>query len=289
LAQRGDLHAGQTFGEYRIVRLLGKGGMGAVYEAEQLDAGRRVALKVLSYAPESTAARQRFLREGRLAAAVNHPNSVYVFGTEDIDGAPVITMEYVSGGTLAEALKRDGPMPPGKAVDAILQVIAGLEGAAGYGVLHRDIKPSNCFIEDDGTIKVGDFGLSISTLARDDLRLTVSGVMMGTPAFASPEQLRGDELDVRSDIYSVGVTLFQLLTGRTPFHADNVVALVATVLEKPADSPKKLAPKIPDGLAAVVLRCLAKQPARRFRDYDALRQALQPYSSTAPTPATLGL
>ena len=134
------------FGGYRVLRLLGKGGMGAVYEAEQLDTGLRVALKVLSYAPESAAARQRFLREGRLAASVNHPNSVYIYGTEEIDGTPVITMEYVAGGTLSERLKRDGPLPAGAAVDVILQIIAGLEAAAAKGVLHRDIKPSNCFI-----------------------------------------------------------------------------------------------------------------------------------------------
>lgn len=280
---------GCSFGDYRIVRLLGRGGMGAVFEAEQIESGRRVALKVLSHAPDSPTARQRFLREGRLAASINHPNSVYIFGTEEIDGTPVITMEYVSGGTLAELVERQGPMPVGEAVDTIQQIITGLEAAAKKGVLHRDVKPSNCFIEAGGAVKVGDFGLSVSTLARDQTNVTVAGTMMGTPAYASPEQLRGDELDIRSDIYSVGVTLYFLLTGRTPFQSENMISLIATVLEKPAPSPGTVRPEIPEALAAIVLRCLAKQPEQRFKDYEQLQQALLPLGSAEPTAAPLGL
>jgi len=279
---------GQPFGGYRLVQLLGKGGMGAVYEAEQLDSGRRVALKVLSHSLDSADARARFLREGRLAASINHPNSVYIYGTEEIEGTPAIAMELVPGGTLEQRIKEKGPMPVAEAVDAILQIIEGLEAALAVGVLHRDVKPSNCFIENDGTVKVGDFGLSISTKGRAETNLTVSGTFMGTPAFASPEQLRGDELDVRSDIYAVGVTLYYLLTGKTPFRADNLVRFVATVLERPAESPATLRREIPKGLCAAVLRCLEKQPARRFRNYGELRAALLPYASAAPTPATLG-
>ena len=199
------------FGGYRILRLLGKGGMGAVYEAEELASGRRVALKVLGHSLDSADTRKRFIREGRLAASINHPNSVYVFGTEEIEGAPVITMELVPGGTLHERVKDGGPMPVADAVDAILQIIAGLEAAHAVGILHRDIKPSNCFIEPSGTVKVGDFGLSISTLSRGDSALTLAGSILGTPEFSSPEQLRGEELNVRSDIYSVGMTLYYLL------------------------------------------------------------------------------
>ena len=183
-------------GGYRILRALGKGGMGAVYEAEEIESGRRVALKVLSQALDSPEARRRFLREGRMAASVNHPNTVYVFGTDEIDGQPVIAMELVGGGTLQERVKEGQPMAVAGAVDAILQVIAGLEAAAAMGVLHRDIKPSNCFVETDGTIKVGDFGLSRSTAARQETKLTLTGSFLGTPAFSSPEQLRGDEFSM---------------------------------------------------------------------------------------------
>jgi hypothetical protein len=280
---------GRLFGGYRILRPLGKGGMGTVYEAEELATGRRLALKVLSHSLDSEQARTPFFREGRLAASLNHPNSVYVFGTEEIDGMPVITMELAPGGTLQELIERKGPLPVTQAVDAILQIIAGLEAAASGGVLHRDVKPSNCFLDSDGAVKVGDFGLSISTLARGEVNLTTPGALLGTPAYASPEQLRGDELDSRSDIYAVGVTLYYLLTGRTPFTADNMVRLLATVLERQPESPRKLRPEIPEELAQVILRCLAKQPAQRFRSYNELRLALLPFTSAVSAPASAGL
>jgi hypothetical protein len=280
---------GDTFGHYRITRLLGQGGMGAVFEAEDLDSGRRVALKVLGHRLDSPEARSRFFREGRLAASINHPNSVYVFGTEDIAGIPVIAMELVAGGTLQERVSQHGPMPVAEVVDSALQIIAGLEAAQRVGVLHRDIKPSNCFVEADGTVKIGDFGLSISTFVRTEPTLTAEGAFLGTPAFSSPEQLRGDELTIRSDIYSVGVTLYYLLTGHHPFEAPDLVRLLATVLERRADSPALRRPELPGGLCQTVLRCLEKDPEKRFHSYDELRHALLPYASAAPTPATLGL
>jgi hypothetical protein len=286
---RGLPQPGDLFGHYRIVRLLGQGGMGAAFEADDLDSGRCIALKVLSHTLDSPEARERFFREGRLAASINHPNSVYVFGTEEIGGTPVIAMELVSGGTLQERVSARGPLPVGEAVDAVLQIIAGLEAAQQIGILHRDVKPSNCFRDADGTVKIGDFGLSISTAIRTEHALTASGAFLGTPAFCSPEQLRGDELNVRSDMYSIGATLFYLLTGRTPFEAKNQVQLLATVLEQRAPSPKQFRTDIPKGLARVILRCLEKQPGERFKNYPDLARALSSYSSIAPTPATLGL
>lgn len=287
-ARNAPLEPGDQFGGYRIVRRLGKGGMGAVYEAEHLESGRLVALKVLDHSLDSPDARKRFLREGRLAASVNHPNSVYVFGTEEIQDTPAISMELVAGGTLQGRLQQEGPLPVGETIDVILQVIAGLEAAQAVGVLHRDIKPANCFVDNDGTVKVGDFGLSISTAPRTESNVTAEGVFLGTPAFSSPEQLRGDELDVRSDIFAVGVTLYYLLTGRTPFEASNYVQLLAKVLESPAPSPASVRSEIPRDLGKAVLRCLEKQPRARFGSYDELRQTLLPFSSAASTPATLG-
>jgi uncharacterized RDD family membrane protein YckC len=276
------------FGGYRVLRLLGRGGMGAVYEAEQHATGRRVALKVLGHTIDSPEMRKRFLREGRLAASVNHPNSVYIFGTEEIDGAPVIAMELVAGGTLRDRIRK-GPLPVREAVDATLQLIAGLEAAASAGVLHRDVKPANCFVTPDGTAKVGDFGLSVSTLARHDSQLTASGVMLGTPSYAPPEQLRGDELDVRADIYSVGATLYSLLTGRPPHEGDNAVQVVAAVLDKAPKPIAEFRKDVPPGLAQVIARCLAKKRDDRFADYAALRDALTPFSSQAREAAPLGL
>src|SRR6516162_8009770 len=134
-------------------------------------------------------------------------------------------------------------------------MIEGLEAAQRVGILHRDIKPSNCFIGEDGAVKIGDFGLSISTAVRTEPALTATGAFLGTPAFCSPEQLRGEELSTRSDMYSVGATLFNLLTGRTSFEAPNLVQMLATVLEQRPPSPRQFRPEIPQGLARVVLRC----------------------------------
>jgi serine/threonine protein kinase len=288
-ATRAQPRLGDTFGPYRILRQLGQGGMGVVFEAEEQETGRRVALKVIGRQFDSLRDRTRFLREGRLAASINHPNSVYVFGTDEIGGTPTISMELVAGGTLSDRVKNTGPMPIPAAVDAILQIIAGLEAAQAIGILHRDVKPGNCFEDADGTVKIGDFGLSISTAARAEATVTAPGTMVGTPAFCSPEQLRGDELNARSDMYSVGGTLFYLLTGRVPFEGHNLAQLTANVLEKPTPSPRDFRKEIPKGLANVVVRCLAKQPADRFKSYDDLRQALAPYASASPTPATLSL
>jgi len=280
---------GEEFGAYRILRLLGRGGMGEVYEAEHLTSGRRVALKVMGHALASEKDRKRFLREGRLAASVSHPNVVYIYGSEEISGSPVIAMELVSSGTLKDRIKREGPLPPAQAVDAALEIIAGLEAAQNTGVLHRDIKPANCFVGADGTVKVGDFGLSISTIARGESLLTASGSVLGTPAYASPEQLRGEELDVASDIYSVGATLYHLLTGRPPHETTDFVKLITEVLDKTPPSPDRLRSEVPAGLAKVVMRCLAKDRKARFASYAALRDAMLAFSSTAPSPAVIGL
>lgn len=280
---------GEMFGGYRVLRLLGRGGMGEVWEADHIESGRRVALKVMSHRLASETDRKRFLREGRLAAAVSHPNVIYIFGSEEINGVPVIAMELVHAGTLRELVKKRGPLPVAEAVDHMLQVIAGLAAANSAGVLHRDIKPANCFLSADGTAKVGDFGLSISTLARQESMVTASGSVLGTPSLASPEQLRGEELDVRSDIYSVGATLYHLLTGKLPFHAEELVKLIATVLDSAPVSPAVHRPELPAALCKIILRCLSKDRKARFADYAALAAALQPFSSTAAKPANPGV
>jgi eukaryotic-like serine/threonine-protein kinase len=219
LSPRGPApEAGRTFGSYRLIRELGRGGFGRVWEAESLENVRRLALKVIT---ETQAASpevlQRFEREGRLAASLNHPNCVYIFGAEEVDGYPVITMELMPGGTLQDLLRQRGRLPAKEAVDLILDVIEGLEAAHNAGILHRDVKPSNCFLDENGKAKIGDFGLS-KTLELDS-NVTISGAFIGTPSYASPEQVRGREIDFRSDIYSVGATLYALLTGEPPFVA----------------------------------------------------------------------
>jgi len=266
---------GEHFGPYRIVRPIGKGGMGQVYEAEEIDSGRRVALKLLSRGLGDDEERERFLREGRLAASLSHPNCVYVFGTSEIQGFPVIAMELVPQGTLKDLVVPDAPMSAAAAADAILQVIAGLDAAASIGILHRDIKPSNCFVHRDGRVLVGDFGLSVAAAGHG----SGAGTILGTPGFASPEQLRGDPLDARSDIYSVGATLFYLLAGRPPFDDRNTTDLLTKVASQPAPSLTALRPDLPYRLAHVVSRCLAKLPQDRFADHASLAASLTPFSS----------
>jgi uncharacterized RDD family membrane protein YckC len=280
---------GQALGPYRIERLLGRGGMGEVYEAEHLEHGRRVALKVLNQRLARADDRARFLREGQLAASLNHPNAVYVFGSEDIGGTPVIAMELVAGGTLKDVVDRDGPMAPAAAVDAILQVAVGLDAALACGILHRDVKPSNCFVESDGTVKVGDFGLSIPVLAPEVTQPGETATFQGTPQFAAPEQLRGQRLDVRADIYAVGATLYYLLTGRPPFEDRDLMALLTKVATEAPAAPSRPGSVIAPGLSAVVLRCLAKDPSARPSSYAELEAGLRPHSSAVPVPANLGL
>jgi serine/threonine protein kinase len=279
---------GQLWGPYRVIRLLGRGGMGEVYEAEQLETGRRLALKVLRHTLGGADDRARFLREGQLAASISHAHTVYIFGSEEVGGAPAITMELLSGGTLKDRVSAQGPMPPSAAVSAVLDVIGGLDAAQAAGILHRDIKPSNCFVDADGAVKVGDFGLSISTLTRDVQHELETTGFEGTPQFAAPEQLRGEPLDVRADIYAVGATLYYLLTGRPPLDATDFRELVSKVASETPPSPRVVRRDIPRGLAAVVLRCLAKAPAGRPQSYAELADVLRPYGSADDVPSPLG-
>ncbi|HET9372228.1 MAG TPA: protein kinase [Vicinamibacterales bacterium] len=269
------LEDGQTFGPYTIRRLLGKGGMGEVYEADHADTGRRVAIKLLRSRMHDREDRERFLREGRLAASISHPHTVYVFGSEEVTGMPVISMQLLPGGTLKDRVVERGPMPPPEAVAAILDVISGLHAAEAAGILHRDVKPSNCFVDDDGGVKVGDFGLSIST----NVRGSEAGGFQGTPQYAPPEQLRGDALDVRADIYAVGATLFYLLTGRAPFEAKDFQSLVEQVKTAAPPQPRRVRPGIPKKLSAVVVKCLAKDPSDRPASYAELTRLLQPFTN----------
>jgi uncharacterized RDD family membrane protein YckC len=270
------------------LKLLGRGGMGEVYECEHTVSGRRIALKVLRERLQNADQRARFLREGQLAASISHPHTVYIFGSEEIAGTPVISMELLPGGTLKDLVVERGPLPPSEAVSAILDIIGGLDAAQAAGILHRDIKPSNCFLDNEGSVKVGDFGLSISTLARDVRHELLNSVFEGTPQFAPPEQLRGEPLDVRADIYAVGATLYYLLTGQTPFDAKDMRELVQRVTTEPPKSPRVIRSQIPAGLAAIVLRCLAKESSGRPASYAELADSLRPFSSTDIVPARPG-
>ena len=276
------LTPGETFGRFRLIQLLGRGGMGEAYEAEDLKSGERVALKMSRDVLATEQQREQFLREGRVVAAISHPHLVYVVGTEEIQEIPVLVTELVTGSTLRARVTEGGPLPSIEAVDMILQVISGLAALAAHGVLHRDVKPSNCFVGPDGRVKVGDFGLAIST--RPDATGTRTGDVVGTRAFASPEQLRAAPPDIRSDIYSVGATLHYLLTARDP-HSEGEAPAVA-VLSRDTRGPM---PGVPRKLGKIVRQCLAQSPARRPQSYARLSTLLVPFSSAAQVPAAPGL
>jgi eukaryotic-like serine/threonine-protein kinase len=279
--------AGNAFGPYLLVRLLGTGGFGQVWEAESLDSRRRVALKILTeVAADDPEALRRFEREAQVAASLSHSSCVYTFGAQQIEGYPTIAMELMPGGTLQDRLDKQGRISVREAVDFTLQVIDGLEAAREAGIVHRDVKPSNCFLDAEGHAKVGDFGISKSL--QSEVNLTMAGSFVGTPSYASPEQVRGRELDFRSDIYSVGALLYALLTGKPPFmgsHAGEVLAKI--VAEEPAPFPDRQV-EVPRALQRAVLRrALAKDREKRYQDYASLRQALLPFSSRGLTTATL--
>ncbi len=262
---------------FHLRRELGRGGMGIVYEAMEISTGRTVALKVLLQdLALSNEAMERFQREARLAAAISHAHCVFVYGAHSVEGAPAIAMELIGGETLEDRIRRGEPIPVETAVRWTIDLLDGLEAAHRAGVLHRDVKPSNCFVTPDGRVKVGDFGLSRS-LERD-IQLTQSGQFLGSPLYASPEQIRGRALDARSDLYSCGATLYAILTGRPPFSGGNVGEVLARILSEEPPHPRSIRPAIPRALELVVLRAMEREPEKRFADLHQFREALEPFA-----------
>jgi hypothetical protein len=278
----------ETVGRYRLVRRLGGGGMGAVYEALDTASGRRVALKLMK--PESASSQEaidRFRREGELASKLAHPRCVFVLAADEEQGRPYIVMELMTGSTLADLVKDKGPLPPELAVRKILDVMEGLQEAHALGLIHRDVKPSNCFLEADGRVKVGDFGLAKS-LPRQT-QLTRTGTFLGTPLFASPEQIRMERVDIQSDVYSVAATLYFLLTGQAPFQTGDSMATMARIVADDPPSLRELRPQLPKALDKVVLRGLERDRKRRWQNLEEFRQALLPFLPAKPSIGGLGL
>jgi hypothetical protein len=271
---------------FRLERELGRGGMGVVYEAVELESGRRVALKVLA---EDLAfndeAFRRFRREARLAAGIGDSRCVFVYGAHRFEGAPAISMELVEGGTLQHKLASGVEITVDQAVRWTLDVIDGLAAAHARGVLHRDIKPGNCFVDARGGVKLGDFGLSRAV--ERDVNLTQTGQFIGSPLYAAPEQVRGRGVDERSDQYSVGALLYALLVGRPPHAGSNVGEVLARILSEDPPAPSSIRSSVPHALDKVVLKALARDPARRHKDLAALRRALEPFLERVSPPEQL--
>jgi serine/threonine-protein kinase len=274
-------------GEYSLQRELGRGGMGVVYLARDVQLDRDVAIKVLPTHHTSTAAaRERFVREARLAAGLSHPHIVPIHRVGEAGGFVFFVMSYVDGETLGERLRSRGPLPPADATRVLREVAWALAYAHGRGIVHRDVKPDNILLEaGTGRALVTDFGIAHGG---DDPGVTDDGKVMGTAHFMSPEQAAGESIDGRSDIYSLGVVGYLAVSGRVPFESPNLPALLLRQATEAPPSVTRAAPGLPPALAAAIDACLARDPAERFADGEALAEALAPAPDARPAlPPTL--
>lgn len=274
------LGPGVTVGGFLITRLLGKGGMGEVYLARQLSLDRDVALKILPHtitADKETV--ERFLNEVRILAKLEHPNIVTAYEAGVDDGVYYLAMGYVRGETLADYLKKRGPLPEAEA----LRLVAKLSGAMGYAwhkhqIIHRDIKPANIILDEAGEPKLADLGLTKSL--REGGGLTLSGTIMGTPSYMSPEQVEGkQDLDFRADIYALGATLYHMMTGKIPFEATTLMESLRKQATETLPDPRQVVPAVSEGCARLLARMLAKVPGDRYPNWEALGGDLQRVSA----------
>jgi serine/threonine-protein kinase len=274
-------------GPYEIRSTIGAGGMGVVYLAWDARLRRSVALKTLhSTFAQDAVARERFLREARAVAAISHPNVTQIYDIGEDEGRPYFAMEYLEGRSVQDLLDELGSVDPELAVSIARQTAAGLKAAAERGIVHRDVKPSNLFLAKDGTLKVTDFGLAKQLVA--DSKLTSDGQFFGTPNYIAPEQASGGRADARSDIYSLGATMYEMLTGKPPFVGESPVTVVMQHLRDPVPPLRQSNPDVPIPLAGLIHKMLSKSPSARPQDYDELVRLLDRNSATiacATTPA----
>ncbi len=277
----------QKFGRYKTERLLGQGSMGAVYKAFDPLLKRHLAIKVMSGAAGADEEfSQRFFREAEATAGLNHPNIIAIYDIGEQDKQPYIVIEYLEGEDLDSILKKKAFIPFDRKLEFVIGVCQGLEHAHNQGVIHRDIKPSNIRVTPEGDIKILDFG--IAKLVSSEM--TATGILMGTPSYMSPEQVIGqDTLDGRSDVFSTGVILYQLITGEKPFPGSDFRTVMMAICNKAHPPPAKIFPAISEDLAGIVDRALAKQRDERFASAAELARALRKFRSTRLRPAVKSL
>jgi eukaryotic-like serine/threonine-protein kinase len=267
---------------YEVEALLGRGGMGVVYRARHLRLNRAVALKMLLAGPCARPEElERFLREAQAVAGLRHPNIVQVYDVGDVEGRPYFTMELVEGGNLADQIQ-GVPQPARRAATLVATLAEAVQAAHQSGIVHRDLKPANILLTADGTPKVTDFGLA--RRLEGDEGLTLSGAPLGTPSYMAPEQARGKKAAIgpATDVYALGAILYELLTGRPPFRADSPTATLQQVVADEPVSPARLNPRVPRDLATICLKCLEKDPAKRYPSAAALADDLQRFERGEP-------
>jgi serine/threonine protein kinase len=272
-------------GRYRLERHLARGGMGEVYLAHDELLNRTVAVKELfPELAQDAAFVERFRREAQAAAALNHPNVVSVYDFGDADGVYFIVMEYVDGQTLRDIIREEGQMAPAEAVDIAAEIAAALAAAHEQGLVHRDVKPPNVLItKADGTVKVADFGIARATNTLD--ALTMPGQVVGTATYLSPEQAQGHAVDHRSDLYSLGMVLYEMVAGRPPFEAETPVAIAYKQVTETPPPPSTFNSRVPPKLDALVAKAMAKDPAARQQSADQMRAELLALRAAPPAPA----
>jgi serine/threonine-protein kinase len=277
-------------GKYRVVGKIGQGAMGEVYKAHDPLLNRYVALKTIAPAlANDPDFRARFKREAQSAAQLNHPNIVTVYDFGEEAGLTYMAMELLEGLDLREAIRRRALGHFGRKLEVMQQLCEGLAFAHAHGVVHRDLKPGNIKIQPGGHVKVLDFGLARFGASE----MTRTGTVMGTPHYMSPEQVRGDKADARSDVFSLGALFYEILSGHRAFESDSVHEILQAILEKDPEPLRRYAPETPPALAAVTERALAKSPADRFKDAGEMGQALvhareSLAGETLAAPSTLG-
>jgi serine/threonine protein kinase len=283
-----ELSEGQTFGGYHIIELVGSGGMGLVYRAEQRILGRTVALKVIRpEIAESGDYRSRFLREARFAAAVDHPNVVSVFDAGEQDGRLYLTMQWIDGQDLGTVLDREQRLAPERVVRIGVQLAGALQAVNDAGLVHRDVKPSNVLVRDIGGrdhAYLTDFGIAKAPAAQDSL--TRTGWVIGTPGYLSPEQIRGDQPSSRSDLYALGCIVFEALTGERPFSGDNDLAVRWAQASEPPPVASSVWPALGTRYDAFLAKAMAVDPQDRFQSGAAFAEALQAAHAGQPVPLT---
>jgi len=269
-------------GRYKVITRLGSGGMADVYCAEDLQLGRRIALKLLyGRFAEDAEFVERFRREASSAAGLQHPNVVSIYDRGEWGGTSYIAMEYVEGRTLKQVIQQEAPLDPRRAAELTIQVLRAARFAHKRGVIHRDLKPHNVMVDAEDRAKVTDFGIAKAGASE----MTQSGSIMGTAQYLSPEQAQGHPVSAASDLYSIGIVLYELLTARVPFDGDSAVAIALKQVSEAPVPPSQLNPAVGTALGAVVMRALEKDPARRFADADEFIDALENAERAQPLSA----